>query len=98
MDRERALAGPRERPTDHLGAHVSDEAGEQHDRGAQSSWAKSSYSGADQCCVETRSLDGLVQVRDSKEVRAGGAPSVLSFTQAEWRAFVAGVKDGEFDC
>jgi hypothetical protein len=34
-----------------------------------------------------------VAVRDSKQ--AGGAE--LRFTPAEWRAFVAGVRAGEFD-
>lgn len=95
---ERAPAGPRERPIEQLEQIVSNEAGEQQDHDDRSGWAKSTYSGADQCCVETRSRDGFVQVRDSKEVRAGLSPSVLNFTQAEWRAFIAGVKDGEFDC
>jgi hypothetical protein len=34
-----------------------------------------------------------VAVRDSKNQRG----PVLVFTPAEWAAFVAGVKDGEFD-
>jgi hypothetical protein len=37
--------------------------------------------------------DGEVHVRDSK--RPDGP--VLSFTPSEWRAFVTGVKSGEFD-
>jgi len=35
----------------------------------------------------------LILMRDSKNP---GGP-VLAFTEAEWRAFIAGVKDGEFD-
>lgn len=37
-----------------------------------------------------------ILVRDSKVSRLGAAPT-LSFTKPEWRAFVLGVKAGEFD-
>jgi uncharacterized protein DUF397 len=53
---------------------------------------KSSYSGTS--CVTVAVLDdGQVAVRDDK---VADGP-VLTFTAAEWDAFVAGVKDGEFD-
>ncbi|HUK71160.1 MAG TPA: DUF397 domain-containing protein [Streptosporangiaceae bacterium] len=35
----------------------------------------------------------LILMRDSKNPEG----PVLAFTEAEWRAFIAGVKDGEFD-
>jgi hypothetical protein len=58
-------------------------------------WRKSSYSNG--CggnnCVEVAELTSAVAVRDSKD-RHG---PVLIFTPAEWTAFVAGVRDGEFD-
>jgi Domain of unknown function (DUF397) len=58
-------------------------------------WRKSSRSsgnGGD--CVEVAgNLPGVVAVRDSK---APGGP-VLAFAPGAWRAFVAGVKAGEFD-
>jgi hypothetical protein len=57
-----------------------------------SSWRKSTHSGG-QGCLETRLDDGRIQVRDSKDP----AGAVRSFTYAEWDAFVAGAKDGEFD-
>lgn len=45
-------------------------------------------------CVEVAALpDGGVAVRDSKDQ---GGP-VLRFTDHEWRAFVGGARDGEFD-
>jgi prepilin-type processing-associated H-X9-DG protein len=55
-------------------------------------WRKSSHSG-DNGCVEVAFLDGHVAVRDSKD-RHGPFPR---FTPAEWRAFLRGVRDGEFD-
>ena len=58
-------------------------------------WVKSRHSNGDGNCVEVAVLpDGLVKVRDSK---AGDAGPVLDFTPGEWRAFLAGVRDGEFD-
>ncbi|MEU4561009.1 DUF397 domain-containing protein [Actinoplanes sp. NPDC023936] len=58
-------------------------------------WRKSSRSNG--CggnnCVEVAELTGQVAVRDSKD-RQG---PVLIFTSAEWQAFLAGVRDGEFD-
>jgi Domain of unknown function (DUF397) len=57
-------------------------------------WRKSSYSGnGGGNCVEVASLaDGMIGVRDSKDPEG----PVLAFTAAEWRAFVAGVRAGEF--
>lgn len=58
-------------------------------------WHKSSYSGnGGGNCVEVASLaGGMVAVRDSKD--PDGAR--LVFTPAEWAAFTAGVRDGQFD-
>lgn len=61
-------------------------------------WHKSSFSdgtGSGNNCVELAALpDGGVAVRDSKLVDSG---PVVHFTRAELRAFVLGVKAGEFD-
>ena len=60
-------------------------------------WRKASYSGSNGNCVEVgvkHTTDGDVYlVRDTKNP----ARSLLAFTTAEWDAFTAGVKDGEFD-
>ena len=57
-------------------------------------WRKSARSSAQGNCVETARLDdGQVAVRNSRHP-AGPA---LIFTQAEARAFLEGVKDGDFD-
>jgi hypothetical protein len=44
-------------------------------------------------CVEVGHGDGVIAIRDSKVVDG----PVLIFSPEEWAAFVAGVRDGEFD-
>ena len=55
-------------------------------------WRASSLCGTD-TCVEVAISDGKAFVRRSKEP-AGGH---LTFDAAEWRAFLAGVRNHEFD-
>jgi hypothetical protein len=55
-------------------------------------WRKSPHSGTNGC-VEVAFLEGHVAVRDSKD----SASPVLVFTTREWKAFLGGVRDGEFD-
>jgi hypothetical protein len=55
-------------------------------------WHKSSASGGSEC-VEVRIAADGVHVRDTKD-RHGPA---LAFTLDEWRAFLTGVRLGEFD-
>lgn len=54
-------------------------------------WVKSSFSGSGNC-VEVRACGAGVQVRDSKDPDG----PVLTFTRAEWAAFLAGVVADEF--
>ena len=57
-------------------------------------WRTSSFSN-NGTCVEVAALpDGDRLVRDSK---TGADSPVLRYTAAEWHAFIAGVKAGEFD-
>jgi Domain of unknown function (DUF397) len=66
--------------------------GESHVDGAK--WRKSTHSETSSGgCVEVGFAGEFVLVRDTKNRTAG----FLRFTIAEWVAFVAGVKDGEFE-
>jgi hypothetical protein len=63
-------------------------------------WFKSSRSGGQSDCVEVAVTEGskegsdhVITVRDSKNP---DGPKLV-FTPAEWEAFTAGVRDGEFD-
>jgi hypothetical protein len=61
---------------------------------ASLAWRKSSYSDSGGACVETAVLpDRRVAMRHSKQP----GEAILLYTPAEWRAFVAGAKAGEFD-
>lgn len=57
-------------------------------------WFKSSFcnAGANEC-VEVAIGPDEIRVRDSKDRAAGQ----LTFTRAEWTAFLAGARAGEFD-
>jgi len=53
------------------------------------SWVTSRYSDTDGGnCVQVRRIRRAVQVRDSKDL---GGP-VITFTTAEWRAFISAIK------
>ena len=57
-------------------------------------WVKSSLSFANGNCVEVADLSGGdIGVRNSRD----SAGPVLRFTPDEWRAFIGGVRQGEFD-
>jgi len=56
-------------------------------------WRKSQRSGGQGDCVEFAVVDGLIGVRDSQN---SDGP-VLVFDRGSWRAFIDGVKQGEFD-
>jgi len=52
----------------------------------------SSFSGGGDCVAVARLSNGHYAVRHSRQ----SAPPII-FTRSEWRAFLAGVKDSEFD-
>jgi hypothetical protein len=64
-------------------------------------WRKSSYgSGEEASCIEVAVIPGskegsdhVIAMRDGSDP---GGPALI-FTPDEWRAFTAGVQDGEFD-
>ena len=58
------------------------------------SWVKSSLSYHNGSCVEVAGLsDDVINVRNSRDPHG----AVLSFTPAEWDAFIGGVQLGEFN-
>jgi hypothetical protein len=61
---------------------------------SRAAWHKSTRSNNGGACVEVATnLPGIVAVRDSKNSES----QVLVFVHEEWRAFVSGVRDGQFD-
>jgi hypothetical protein len=59
-----------------------------------SAWTKSSLSHANGNCVEIANIaDGQVGMRDSKNITG----PVLGISREEWRAFLGGIRNGEFD-
>jgi hypothetical protein len=60
-------------------------------------WHKSSHSGGGNNCVEVATnllgTHGNVYVRDTKDPEG----PVQQYNHSEWRAFLNGVRDGEFD-
>jgi hypothetical protein len=57
-------------------------------------WMMSSRStGNGGSCVEARRHAGLIEVRNSKDPKAG----TVRFTAEEWDSFLDGAKKGEFD-
>jgi len=59
---------------------------------AEGQWFKSSFSG-NSACVEVSFEASEVRVRDSKN----SAGPTLTFTRAEWAAFLRGVENAEFE-
>jgi uncharacterized protein DUF397 len=61
---------------------------------AVTAWTKSSLSHVNGNCVQIANLsDGQVGMRDSKDVSG----AVLGIPSTEWKAFLGGIKNGEFD-
>ncbi|WP_436535213.1 DUF397 domain-containing protein [Actinoplanes sp. HUAS TT8] len=61
---------------------------------SQAQWRISSYSTAHGTCVEVAAVgDDAVAVRNSNSPELGA----VIFTRAEMKAWLLGVKDGEFD-
>jgi transcriptional regulator with XRE-family HTH domain len=56
-------------------------------------WVKAEASGSQGQCVEMRRHGAAVEVRDSKNPEG----AVLSYTSAEFAAWISGAKNGEFD-
>ncbi|MFG3051054.1 DUF397 domain-containing protein [Kitasatospora sp. NPDC048239] len=55
-------------------------------------WRKSSYSASNNECVEVRTVDGLVELRESDD-----GDVLVRTTPAKFARFLEGIKAGEFD-
>ncbi|MFJ2777918.1 DUF397 domain-containing protein [Kitasatospora sp. NPDC087315] len=55
-------------------------------------WQKSSYSGASNECVEVRTVNGLVELRESDS-----GDIIVRTTPVKFATFLQGAKAGEFD-
>ncbi|MER6401789.1 DUF397 domain-containing protein [Kitasatospora sp. NPDC001603] len=55
-------------------------------------WQKASYSGSSNACVEVRTVDGLVEIRESDD-----GEIIVRTTPLKFAKFLQGVKAGEFD-
>ncbi|GLY19954.1 hypothetical protein Kisp01_69680 [Kineosporia sp. NBRC 101677] len=56
-------------------------------------WQKATKSGQNGDCVEARRQNGQIQIRDSKNPNG----PILTFTQAEFAAWIEGAARGEFN-
>ena len=56
-------------------------------------WRKSRQSNGEGNCVEVAFVDDIIAVRDSKN----RSKEPLIFTKNEWKAFLGGVRQSEFD-
>jgi predicted secreted Zn-dependent protease len=64
-----------------------------NDQGVDLTWYKARRSNGSGACVEVATAAGSILVRDSKDPHG----PVLTYTKAEWDAFLDGAKKGEFD-
>jgi uncharacterized protein DUF397 len=60
---------------------------------SETPWIKASASSSDGQCVEMRTHEDMIEVRDSKDPHG----PVLRFRAAEFAAWLDGAKSGEFD-
>jgi uncharacterized protein DUF397 len=63
-----------------------------HD-GSATRWVRSRACSSDGCVEVARLADGGMALRDSKDT----SKAAHVFDRDEWAAFIAGVKNGEFD-
>ncbi|WP_097240200.1 DUF397 domain-containing protein [Streptomyces sp. 1331.2] len=55
-------------------------------------WQKSSYSGSNADCVEVRTIDGLIELRESDD-----GDVIVRTARSKFAKFLQGAKAGEFD-
>ncbi|MFD4660827.1 DUF397 domain-containing protein [Kitasatospora sp. NPDC058444] len=57
-----------------------------------STWQKSSFSGSNADCVEVRTIDGVIELRESDE-----GDVIVRTTARKFASLLQGAKAGEFD-
>jgi hypothetical protein len=63
------------------------------DAAGELTWRKAQSSVSNGACLEVASMKGMIAVRDSKNPHG----AILTYTPAEWSAFLDGAKKGKFD-
>ncbi|GAB2881620.1 DUF397 domain-containing protein [Streptomyces mayteni] len=63
---------------------------------SNATWTKSHRSNGGDNCLEVAFVDGVVALRDSKDVGKPGA-QILLLSEDDYRAFVGGIQDGQRD-
>ncbi|HEY6278312.1 MAG TPA: DUF397 domain-containing protein [Streptosporangiaceae bacterium] len=67
--------------------------GEKGSPGPELAWRKAQSSANNGACVELASIDGMIAIRDSKNLEG----PILRCGAVAWRAFLLGAKDGTYD-
>ena len=73
--------------------HPANKHGQVDEDGFVTAWEPCWFTGIRWVCVSVKISPDKVQVRDTKDPNK----TTLTFNHDEWKSFITGVKDGQFD-